>query len=189
MLMELHPCWARPLFTSASAARFTLSADTAPAKQFQLFQPIGGVSAMVSPQTMRNFSSAAPSEFFARRVTLNSPGFFNLPVIWPVLAFSFKPRGRLSAENFMGRSPVAGIVNKNGEPGRTPKIFAPLMRGVSGAGGVRISAAGKGTARATVRTAARKSNDVFNWWIKQAAIIVMLSGSVAGYIIHPRAES
>ena len=39
----------------------------------------------------------------------------------------------------MGRSPVAGIVNKNGEPGRTPKIFAPLMRGVTGTGGVRIS--------------------------------------------------
>ena len=40
--------------------------------------------------------------------------------------------------NFIGRSPVAGIVNKNGEPGRTPKTFAPLMRGVAGAGGVKM---------------------------------------------------
>ena len=32
----------RPDFTNASAADFTRSAETAPAKQFQLFQPIGG---------------------------------------------------------------------------------------------------------------------------------------------------
>ena len=37
----------------------------------------------------------------------------------------------------MGRWPVAGMVKKKGEPGRTPKIFAPLMRGVGGDGGVR----------------------------------------------------
>ena len=59
----------RPLLTIASAARLTASSETAPAKQFQLFQPIGGVSAIWSPQTMRNFFSAAPSEFFARNVT------------------------------------------------------------------------------------------------------------------------
>src|SRR5450755_3542551 len=121
----------------ASAALLTFSSETAPAKQFQLFQPIGGVSAIWSPQTMRNFFSAVPSEFFAPRVTMNSPLVFNLPVMWPVLASNFKPRGRFSAEKVIGRSPVAGIVNINGEPGRTPKTFAPLRRGVAGAGGVR----------------------------------------------------
>ncbi len=69
---------------------------------------------------------------------MNSPLDFKIPVMWPVLASSFKPCGRFFAENFIGRSPVAGIVNRNGEPGRTPKTFAPLMRGVAGAGGVRI---------------------------------------------------
>ena len=53
----------------ASAALLTRSSETAPAKQFQLFQPIGGVSAIWSPTTMRNSFSAVPSEFFARSVT------------------------------------------------------------------------------------------------------------------------
>src|ERR1019366_406795 len=128
----------RPLLTMASAALLTRASETAPAKQFQLFQPIGGVSAIWSPQTMRNLFSAMPREFSASSVTMNSPFVFKAPVMRPVFASSFKPRGSFFAENFIGRSPVAGIVNKNGEPDRTPKTFAPLMRGVADAGGVRM---------------------------------------------------
>ena len=69
---------------------------------------------------------------------MNSPFVFSVPVIWPVFSSSFRPLGRFFAENVIGRSPVAGIVNRNGEPGRTPKTLAPLMRGVAGAAGVRM---------------------------------------------------
>jgi hypothetical protein len=34
--------------------------------------------------------------------------------------------------------PVAGIVNKNGDPGLTPNIFVPLIRGSGPGFGVRI---------------------------------------------------
>ena len=61
-----------------------------------------------------------------------------VPVMRPVLESSLRPCGSLSAENFMGRSPVAAMVNKNGEPARTPKTSAPLIRGVAGGRGVRI---------------------------------------------------
>jgi hypothetical protein len=43
-------------------------------------------------------------------------------------------------------------MNKNGEPGRTPNTFAPLTRGVFGAGGVRMTGA------AFARNAANQSN-------------------------------
>src|ERR1039458_7969097 len=98
----------RPLLTIASAARFTRSAETAPAKQFQLFQPIGGVSAIWSPHTMRNFFSAVPSEFFARSVTTNSPFVFKAPVMRPVLESSFKPGGSSFAEKVIGALKTKG---------------------------------------------------------------------------------
>ena len=87
---------------------------------------------------MRNFLSAAPSLFSARSVTVNSPAVGKVPVRRPVWESSISPDGRGVAENLMGRSPVAGIMNKNGEPGRTPKTLAPLIRGAAGAAGVRI---------------------------------------------------
>src|ERR1035437_9113211 len=99
MLMNVQPWLTRPLLIIASAARFTRSAETAPAKQFQLFQPIGGVSAIWSPTTMRNFFSAVPDEFSARSVTMNSPFVFKAPVMRPVLESNFNPPGRFFAEN------------------------------------------------------------------------------------------
>ena len=60
------------------------------------------------------------------------------PLICPVLASTFNPFGRFSTEKVIGRSPVAGMVYKNWEFGRTPKILAPLIRGVAEALGVRI---------------------------------------------------
>src|SRR5882724_4863470 len=131
----------RPFFTIASAAALTFSSETAAAKQFQLFQPIGGVSAILSPTTILNFRFAVPSELFARNVTTYSPALVNVPVMWPVCGSSCRPDGKLSAAKVIGRSPVAAMVNKNGEPGRTPKISALLMRGLGEAGGVKMTAA------------------------------------------------
>jgi hypothetical protein len=37
------------------------------------------------------------------------------------------PSGRFKASYFIGFFPVAGILNRNGEPGLTPKIFAPFI--------------------------------------------------------------
>src|SRR5260370_18492215 len=139
----------RPLLTMASAAVLTRSSETAPAKQFQLFHPIGGLSAIVSPTTILNFRLAAPREFFARKVTRYSPLLSSVPVIRPVCGLSCKPAGKLSAAKVIGRSPVAATVNKNGEPGRTPKIAAPLMRGFGEAGGVKITAGSAGAAMAS----------------------------------------
>ena len=61
-------------------------------------------------------------------------------MIWPVCGSTFNPAGRLSTANSIGRWPVAGIVNRNGWPGRTPKTLAPLILGVAGGLGVRITA-------------------------------------------------
>ncbi len=107
---------------------------------YQWFHPIGGVRAKASPQTILNFRSAWPSEFFARNVTTCFPGSWMVPVIRPVAASTFHPSGRLSTANVIGSSPVAGIVNRKGQPGRTPKTFGPLMRGVAGGLGVRMTA-------------------------------------------------
>src|ERR1700744_340976 len=101
---------------------------------------MGGVRAICGPQTILNDCSALPRLFLARNVTAYSPGLLKLPVIWPVFLSNFKPAGRPLAENSMGRSPVAAMVKRKGEPGRTPKICALLMRGVGGAGGVRMTA-------------------------------------------------
>ena len=60
MLMYVQPCCVSPLRTMASAAERTLASSTASAKQFQLFQPSGGVRAMASPQTILNFRCALP---------------------------------------------------------------------------------------------------------------------------------
>ena len=63
-------------------------------------------------------------------------------VIRPVASSSVNPAGRFSAENCIGRSPVAGIRNRNGLPGRTPTTRAPLIRGSGFGFGVRMLAAG-----------------------------------------------
>jgi len=60
-------------------------------------------------------------------------------VMKPVFESRMSPFGNPAAENVMGRIPVAAMVYKNGEPGRTPKTFAPLIRGFSDTDGVRIN--------------------------------------------------
>src|ERR1035437_10333552 len=95
---------------------------------------------------MRNFFSTDPREFFAPSITMCSPFIASAPVMRPVAGSSFSPLGRFCAEKLIGRSPVAAIVNRNGDPGRTPKTDAPLMRGEVGAGGVRMYGATDGAA-------------------------------------------
>ena len=56
----------------------------------------------------------------------------------PVAGSSFNPRGKILRGKFHRAVAGRGMVNRNGDPGRTPKTFAPLMRGVAGAGGVRM---------------------------------------------------
>src|SRR6185369_15567599 len=94
---------------------------------------------MVSPTSIRNFLSLVPRAFFAWKMTTYSPAFSMAPVMLPVFGSSFRPSGRLSTAYCIGRSPVAGIWYRNGCSGRTPKMPGPLMCGVCGAGGVRIS--------------------------------------------------
>src|SRR5690606_32194583 len=115
-------------------------------KTFQLFHPIGGVSAKVLPQTIFSLRSAIPSELLAVRVTFHSPLLFNVPEILPVTGTSFNPRGKFFAANFIGRSPVAATVNKKGDPGRIPKTFAPLIFGSGETFGVNIKGSSRGGA-------------------------------------------
>ena len=93
----------------ARAELSTSSWLTASPQQFQLLQPIGGVSAMRSPTTMRNFFVDSPRAFFARSVTVCSPAVARLPVMRPVAASSVSPAGSPSTAKVIGRWPVAGI--------------------------------------------------------------------------------
>src|SRR4051812_38772350 len=147
MFTYVQPCSIKPEDAITSAAARTLSSLTAPAQQFQLFQPIGGVSAMRSPTAMRSGASAVPRALVARSVTLCSPRSASLPVMWPVCGSSERPSGSASAANFIGRSPVAAIMYISGCPGRTPKTLAPLIRGSGGDFGVRMYGSTFGAAR------------------------------------------
>src|SRR6218665_134700 len=113
----------------ARAPALTLSSDTLGAQQFQLFHPMGGVSAIPLPARIENLREALPCELLAFTVILYSPASFKTPVIIPFRASSFKPLGRLATEKVMGASPDAAIRKRTGEPGRTPNILAPLRRG------------------------------------------------------------
>ena len=69
MLTYWKPWAASPLATIASAAARTFASLTAPAQQFQEFQPIGGVSAsLCSPPTMVSLPGALPWAFFTPSV-------------------------------------------------------------------------------------------------------------------------
>jgi len=62
-----------------------------------------------------------------------------LPVISPEAGSDVRPSGRPLTSYFTGLSPVAGIVNKNGDPGLTPNILGPLILGSGPGAGVRIT--------------------------------------------------
>src|ERR1035438_9251904 len=126
-----------PLETMASAAARTFAALTSQPKQFQLFHPSGGVSARVSPQMILNNRSTLPNPFSALKVTRCVPFSGSVPVIWPDFGSRLRPAGRLRAPYVIGRWPETGMVNRKGEPGRTPNTLGPLMRGRTEALGVR----------------------------------------------------
>src|SRR5208282_6847591 len=128
----------------ASAAARTLKSSTSRPKTFQEFQPMGGARAKVSPLTILRGRCAMPSELMARRVTFHSPLRLITPVIRPEAGSSPSVFGNADAANFIGRSPVAGTVNKNGDPGRTPKTWVPLICGFGEGVGVRITACSEG---------------------------------------------
>src|SRR5215813_10274697 len=94
--------------------------------QYHVLQPIGGVSARVSPTTILKSRSAVPSEFRTASLTRYTPGVPRRPVIRPVAESRDSPAGRPSAEKRSGGRPVAGTVQRKGRPGRTPKTFGPL---------------------------------------------------------------
>src|SRR5665213_1626240 len=135
----------------------TFSAVTWLPQQFQLFHPMAGVSEMLSPTTMRNFFSLLPKAFWARSTISYFPALVSVPVISPVAESTCRPAGSFLTENSMGLSPVAGMRYKKGEPGRTPKIDGPWMRGVGGGAGVRLS--GISSPRADARTETKTANN------------------------------
>ena len=73
-----------PLLTIASAASRMILSVTWLSQTYQLFQPMCGVRASVSPQTILNLRFALPSWLAARNVTTYLPGFSIRPWIWPV---------------------------------------------------------------------------------------------------------
>ena len=60
------------------------------------------------------------------------------PLMIPVAASIVRPAGSIFAVNVIGRSPVAGIANRKSWPGRQPTTRPALIRGESGAFGVRM---------------------------------------------------
>ena len=85
-----QPWSIRPVETMASAASRMILSLTRNSQMYQLFQPICGVRAKVSPQTILNFRSALPSALAARNITSYVPGCLIAPVIWPVSRIDFQ---------------------------------------------------------------------------------------------------
>ncbi len=94
----------------ASAAARMMASVTWFSQTYQLFQPMWGVRASVSPQTILNGREAVPRALAAVKVTRWVPGADREPVIRPVAVSSMRPSGSPSTPKVMGRSPVAGMV-------------------------------------------------------------------------------
>ena len=137
MFTYVHPYACNFSFIMRAASR-TFSSSTESPQQFQLFHPIGGVRAIRSPIFKVISFSATPFSFMAFRSTLKSPLSSVFPVIKPVEVSNFSPAGSPDASKVIGRLPLAIIVIRNGFPGRAPYTRGLLIRGVSGASGVRM---------------------------------------------------
>ncbi len=116
--------------TMASAAERTLACVTAPPKQFQLFQPRGTPRCQADGpgRTHFEFALRCTEVVLGRQGDLYSPRLASEPMMWPVFRIRIDPTPGLWRENFIGRSPVAATVNKNGLPGRTQKAGAVNAR-------------------------------------------------------------
>ena len=64
---------------------------------------------MVLPTTMENGASAEPLALVACMVMRYSPTPLSEPLMIPLAASSFRPSGRWSMLNFIGRSPDTGM--------------------------------------------------------------------------------
>jgi len=126
-----------PLLTMASAASRMILSVTWFSHTYQLFHPMCGVSASVSPQTILNLRSPF-QRVGGPQCHHVGPGLLDWPWIWPCAHSPSAPSGD-DPRKVIGRSPVAGIVNRNGAR-MDAKMRAPLMRGVRGALGVRMTA-------------------------------------------------
>ena len=99
-----------PLEIMTSAASRMILSVTRSSWTYQWFQPIGGVSARVSPQTILNCRSALPWALPARSVTAYSPRRATEPVMMPVLRIEREPLGQvLGRERASAAAPVAGM--------------------------------------------------------------------------------
>ena len=127
-----------PFDTIAFADDNTLSWSMFLAQEFQPFHPIGGVKAMVSPIFIFNILTYLPSEFVALNETLYVPLCETFPVMMPVLESMESPAGNGLAENFIGLSPVAVTVKRNGFPGVAPNTVGVVIFGCFDEAGVRI---------------------------------------------------
>ena len=82
-----------PLETMASAAARMMASVTWFSQTYQLFQPMCGVRARVSPQTIVNGRETVPRALAAVKVTPWTPGAASEPVIRPVAVSSIRPSG------------------------------------------------------------------------------------------------
>ena len=115
-----------PLLTIASAASRMILSVTWFSHTYQLFQPMCGVRASVSPQTILNLRFALPSWLAARKVTTYSPGFSIRPWIWPVWASTVRPFGQM----VHGKRHRAVARRRNREQERMPRMDAEDARPV-----------------------------------------------------------
>ena len=95
---------------------------------YQSFQPIGGVSASVSPTAITKGRNTLPCDEDAESLTSYRPGFAGLvPEMIPVTLSRLRAAGSPVASKRIGRVPVQGIRYRNGRPGRQPKTRGPFM--------------------------------------------------------------
>ena len=92
----------------ASAAPRIFSSSILPPKQFQLFQPSGGVRQMVWPDDNAERGDSLAGGIAAVKVTACSPALATEPVILPVAESSVRPSGSPWAVTVIGRWPVTG---------------------------------------------------------------------------------
>ena len=77
----------------ASAASRMILSVTRSSQMYQLFHPMWGVRARVSPQTMRRGRLARPRELKTSSTTSWVPARSSRPPIWPVTSSSRSPLG------------------------------------------------------------------------------------------------
>ena len=119
-----------PLSTMPSAARRTTPASTAAPWTFQLFHPIGGVSARRSPTHSSRVVTSAPATFSAVISTATVPASAGaVPRMIPLAGSSVSEVGSPDAVNRSGRIPVAATVWTSSVAGRQPTRAAPWKRG------------------------------------------------------------